>query len=433
MGLKDLIITPVYIILLSVIAYFIRPYVTNARTKKYFLPALWVRFAGAIALGLIYQFYYKGGDTFNYFNQAGVVYEALQEDFNIGLKLLLSSGTYESDTYNYATKILWYRAEKEFFIIKLVATLSVITFYTYSSNAVFFAAFNFAGLWMMFSVLSKRFPNLSNKLAISILFVPSCIFWGSGILKDTLTLGALGFLFWSLYQMIENSKIDFMKVAIGILATWIIVSVKFYIFICFLPSAIFWIYLKNISRVRNRLNRLLIAPFLILFFLVSGYFLTKRVSEYSDRYNISSLAQWAYITSNDIRYWTGKDAGSGYDLGLQDGTWGTLIKLAPAAINVSLFRPYLWEVNNPLMLLASIESLIVLLLTVVTIKPILTQKRKPPVIVFMLSFSLMFAFAVGVSTYNFGSLSRYKLPLLPFYISSVLYFYEAGKIKKSGV
>ena len=29
--------------------------------------------------------------------------------------------------------------------------------------------------------------------------------------------------------------------------------------------------------------------------------------------------------------------------------------------------------------------------------------------------ALVFAFAVGVSTYNFGTLMRYKIPVLPFY------------------
>jgi hypothetical protein len=36
-------------------------------------------------------------------------------------------------------------------------------------------------------------------------------------------------------------------------------------------------------------------------------------------------------------------------------------------------------------------------------------------VVFSLIFSLIFAFAVGASSGNFGALSRYKIPCLPFY------------------
>ena len=48
-------------------------------------------------------------------------------------------------------------------------------------------------------------------------------------------------------------------------------------------------------------------------------------------------------------------------------------------------------------------------------------------------FSLFFAFAVGISTSNFGSLVRYRIPLLPFYVSSLViirYMYEKEKVEK---
>ena len=40
--------------------------------------------------------------------------------------------------------------------------------------------------------------------------------------------------------------------------------------------------------------------------------------------------------------------------------------------------------------------------------------------VMCLLFALSFAFVVGISTYNFGSLSRYKIPCTPFYMLFIL-------------
>jgi hypothetical protein len=34
-----------------------------------------------------------------------------------------------------------------------------------------------------------------------------------------------------------------------------------------------------------------------------------------------------------------------------------------------------------------------------------------------LVFSIVFAFAIGISTFNFGSLVRYKIPIYPFFLS----------------
>ena len=122
----------------------------------------------------------------------------------------------------------------------------------------------------------------------------------------------------------------------------------------------------------------------------------------------------------------------GYDIGLPDGTWQSMVKLMPAAINVSLFRPYIWEVRNPLMLLSAIESTIILFLAIrVFRKRKWKQKLKDPFLVFCLGFTLLFAFAVGVSTFNFGTLMRYKIPMMPFLSLLLLDYYKTNVQKIS--
>lgn len=100
-----------------------------------------------------------------------------------------------------------------------------------------------------------------------------------------------------------------------------------------------------------------------------------------------------------------------------------MLKLAPAAINVSLFRPYLWEVKNPLMLLAAVESFCVLAFTLYVIwrkKFLIFGALSNPNVIFTLIFSISFAFAVGVSTFNFGTLVRYRVPVAPFFLTALI-------------
>ena len=87
MELKDLYITPFYIALVYAIAYGLRPSVTNVYTKKYFIPALTVKVVGAIILGILYHTLY-GGDTNNYYRQAGIVYHAFGDSFAAGWELV---------------------------------------------------------------------------------------------------------------------------------------------------------------------------------------------------------------------------------------------------------------------------------------------------------------------------------------------------------
>ena len=101
-----------------------------------------------------------------------------------------------------------------------------------------------------------------------------------------------------------------------------------------------------------------------------------------------------------------------------------MIRKFPLAVNVTLFRPYLWEAYNPVMLLSALESFFTLLLTVyilfqVGIRHLFSLLASRPVVVFCLLFAIAFSFSVGISTYNFGSLVRYKIPMFPFYLSGL--------------
>ena len=70
------------------------------------------------------------------------------------------------------------------------------------------------------------------------------------------------------------------------------------------------------------------------------------------------------------------------------------------------------------MLLASLEGLVLMVFTIIIMFRIIWFKvniLNSPAAWFSLVFSLTFAFAVGISTYNFGTLFRYKVPLMPFF------------------
>ncbi len=435
MGLQDLIVTPIYIFSLSLLAFFIRPYVTTPETAKYFLPALWVRFFGAIALGLVYQFYYDGGDTFSYFtNGSKWIWEAFWDNPGLGLKLLLASGgEHFPETFEYSQHIWYYRDPNSYFIVRLAAIIDLITYHTYTATSLFFAVFSFSGLWAFYLAVVIKYPERSQWLAFGILFFPSMVFWGSGILKDTITLGALGWLTWGMIYLVEQGKRSFIYWIAIFISVFLIYSIKTYILVCYLPIVLLWIYWNKILSIKNLVVRVLVAPILVSLFGVIGYMSVVQFGEINSEFAIENISERAAITAYDIRYgWGARTSGDGgYDLGELDGSWQSMIRLFPQAVNVSLFRPYLWEVKNPLMLLASIESTLLLLFTLwfLFYRKGLLNFYHDPFLMFCFLFALLFAFAVGVSTYNFGTLMRYKIPLMSFYIIAMVTSHRFSQIK----
>jgi len=431
MELRDVIVTPLLIILVYGVAYRLRPLLTDDATRRYYFPALTVRIFGALMLGFIYQFYYGGGDTFNFHTHGSRhVWEAFMDSPDKGLKLLFFNGGDEVGIYQYSSKIPFLRDKSSYVIIRLASVFDLFTFSSYSATAICFSVISFMGGWLMFKAFYADRPALHFPIAIATLFIPSLFFWGSGLMKDTITLAGLGISTYAARRLFIEKRFSLMMLVALLVSFYMIFLIKKYVLLCFLPALIVWIYARQVSQIRSVMVKIMMFPFLVAISLGSGYFAAEQVGKDDSRYSLNQLGETAKVTAYDIAYQTGRDAGSTYSLGELDGSTSSLLRLMPQAINVSLFRPYLWEVRNPLMLISSAESTAMLLLTLYILyqgRRRLGQLLVNPDVVFCLVFSLSFAFGVGVATFNFGTLARYKIPLLPFYALALIFLYHQVK------
>ncbi|UOQ74437.1 hypothetical protein [Hymenobacter cellulosilyticus] len=178
MKLQDLLLTPIYLAIFYGIAYGVRGKVTNAFTRRYFIPALTAKFVGAIALGLVYQFYYGGGDTFNYTRHVDIIYRAFGESPVAAIKLIFSHGEFDPVTAPYTGTMYWYKSATEFFVIRIAAVASLLSFNTYSVMALMFAGLSFSGMWAMYLTFIRAYPLLYKRFATAVFFLPSVYFWG---------------------------------------------------------------------------------------------------------------------------------------------------------------------------------------------------------------------------------------------------------------
>jgi len=434
--LRDLIVTPLLILLVYGIAYFVRHRFTTETNRKYFIPALTFRIAGAIALGLVYQFYYTSGDTFTYHTHGSrPLWEAILDSPLKGFGYLFSNGQYGNGLWNISQEVWQWRENSSFFIIRIATFFDLITFSTYSATAVLFGVFSFVGAWLLFVTFSTRFPTEESKLAWACLFIPSVVFWGSGILKDSITLSCICIATYTVSRIFLEGRPNLKTFIVLFLAIYFIFSIKIFILQAFVPALILWVLLNKIHQVKSLMARVISLPFFLLIVVLLSYVFVLQLGDANKRYSVNELAETARVTAYDIRFWTGKDAGSGYNLGEFDGTLKGMLVRAPQAINVALFRPYPWEVKNPLMAMSSLESLALIFLTIFCLifywRNIIRNFIKPDAL-FCFAFSLTFAFGVGIATYNFGTLARYKIPLLPFYLIGLIII-SSGKISNQSI
>jgi hypothetical protein len=426
MEFKDLFLTPIYLLIFYLIAFAIRPSVTNVYTRKYFIPALSLKYLGAISLGIIYQFYYHGGDTYNYFYHSSVIYDAFMHDSATGIKLLTTSGgLLDAQTTPYAEQMYWYMASpQEYIIARISAFFGLFCFHTYSVIGLLFASVSFSGIWAFYITFVKLRPSMYKSIAIALFFVPSLFFWGSGLGKDSLCLGSLGWLFYAFFRGAIQRKRLVSSLIIGGVAAYAIAMIKIYIILCFLPPALLWVFNENSSRIKNSVIRVVSKPLFLGVGAALAFYAATNLTKGDEQYDLDKIGERSKITADYIYSVSVKQEGSAYHLGELDGTIGGMIKLAPMAIVTSLYRPFLWEAKNPVMMLSALEATYFLIFTLriffrVGFLKTLRFISTTPVLSLSFIFSLVFAASIGVSTSNFGTLVRYKIPLIPFYLSAL--------------
>ena len=423
--IKDLLLTPIYLSFILLASLAIKNSIKNKALRKYFMWGLWLKIFGAIALGIIYNTYY-GGDTNLFFRDGGIVWNILIDSPSMGIRILFftDAGDNSPELFQYVRRIYYYVDANSFAVLRISAICSIFSFNTYTINAIFFAIISFSGIWSMFRVWHHLYPHLLRPLAVAVFFIPSVVFWGSGLLKDTITIGALGWMFYGFYFGIILRKKIVWNILLLLLGAWVSNAIKQYVLLIFLPSALLWFFLNYRNRIKSRPLRIIMLPIMMSIALPAGFYAITQITGEQSQYNIDRVAANAKINSEWLEYVSKIEGGSGYNLGELDGTIGNMLTKFPQAVWLALFRPYLWEANNPFMLLSAVEAFFFLLLTLklfLTVNPakIGRQLVDHPVLFFSLAFTLVLAFAAAVSSNNFGTVVRYKIPFMPFYLATL--------------
>lgn len=431
----DLVLTPIYLLVLSYIArrYRDKKYPPGNPLRKYYLPGLYVKFGGAIFIALIYQYYYHGGDTFNFYYHSQIINSSLKDSFTSWANLLLNrSPDSHPKIYKYTSEMFWYSDHSSYMVASIGAVLGLLNGTTYLPIALLFAFLSYTGIWAMYRTFVNLYPRYHFPLAIAFLFIPSTVVWGSAVFKDTVCMFSLGWLTYSTFQIFVNRNFSIWNFIILILSFYLLAVIKIYIILAFLPALSLWLLMNYSGKIRSVAARW-ILNILFIGIVISGFlFFADQFGKELKGYSLERIAEKARVTKEWITYVSENQEGSAYDIGELDGTLGSMLKKFPQAVNVTLYRPYLWESRKPIILLSALEAAAFFVLTVLvfyrtgffkTFGKIFRDSN----LLFFFVFTIIFAFAVGISTGNFGSLSRYKIPCMPFFGALLLLLYYQTK------
>jgi hypothetical protein len=394
--------------------------------KSYFI---WICLSVVLKIVATFAFVYLHKQLYSHytpdytliFADACRLSDLIHKDFFSYTKILLSS---PADTEN------WHLASqpRAFFAVKLYSPLVWLTGKKFWLSMIYASFLALVALWWLVGTLAKLFPKYKKASVVSFIFLPSVLFWASATSKEVLLMIFLAVLSGLFLNFLYRGLVWWQVIIFLVIAYWL-ASLKYYYafgFLLLVCLQLFLIFFKQLNfwlKIISALGVLTIA--FGLTFLHPNLQLHHFAEALYDNYTLILQAS---------------AEGSAMDLGLEP-TWQSLLLHAPLGLWVGLFAPLPYQASKWQMLPITLESSFVLALWIYVIFLMFRDKSliknfsedtKSKILLLCVGlFVLVMATFLGLSSPNFGALSRYRIGFLPFEICFLLILLQEIKNKST--
>jgi len=435
---NDIFLVPVCLLLLYAIVRNRAERPQNAALKKLYYRGFYYKVFFVFAYTIITEFVFKGGDTGLYYQAIKDLRAALSDDFGFIETIVTSKSIdidhplapyFYYDNYEHDFTFNYMRSVSNFFPPRLGLVPSLLFLNSYLCISLFFGFFAYVGSIRIFKFFYHFYPAYKRELALAAIYIPSVCFWSAGLLKDSITFGCIGFILYGVLNVfVKKEKIN-SSILWVMIAGSLIFYIKVYILLAFILALTIWLFAEtnkiiSDSTLRKVFSLITLIISVLIAFLLLDYFTSQEAAE---SFKLETLMEKSERQRRALES-VSVTGSSSFEL----NTSNPLI-LVFGSIVATFFRPFIWEINTPIALFSAIESFLFLILTLnfffkkgvgLYFKTIFSD----PKLLLCFVFAIVFAVAVGASTTNFGALSRYKIPCMPFYFIMLLLVYKKASL-----
>jgi hypothetical protein len=394
------------LILFAWICYYL---IKKNRHDPYAIAGLLLKILAGLGLGIIYTYHYKGGDTLMYFHEAATIAHYVFEHAHQTIHIYFNTAQLPElmDQMAFSTQ------PRALLFTKIISVFYIFSGGNYWIISAFLSLINFVCLRFLVNELSRKFAGLKKAAALSFYFLPTFVFWTSGLLKESLAIAALAIAIAVVIRFSRIQKYTNIPLWIYLFISSILLWKLKYFYAAIAIPLLFGILCFNIINSWKKVH-----PGLLLFLFIAGIFFVSRLHP-----NLGFARVLDVIYEN---YQVGIKAseGSAIQYFNFDGSWHSYILNFPIALFSGLFRPFISEVSNPLQFIVALENLAIFILMIITVWKVkfrvnIKNNYGISTAIYVFSLAVLLAFA----TPNFGTLSRYKVGYWPFFVLLLLILY----------
>ncbi|HEY9047977.1 MAG TPA: hypothetical protein VIN08_18855 [Ohtaekwangia sp.] len=375
--------------------------------RKVYWPALVLKLFCGIALGLLYIYYYNIGDTFAYYKDGSALANVARSDAEAYIKFLWNG----NDAY-LIVKSLYLQEPRALFMSKITSIFCLLCADNYWLVSLYLSFVAFSGAWFLVKQLS-RIDSIALPAIGAFLFLPSAVFWSSGVIKESIAMASVYFITAVFLKAWMKHPVKLWHWPLVPLALWLLWSLKYYYLAVFLPVTITGLIVKRILLPRfTAIHRWQFTLLIWLVVFTVPLYIASVVHPnfYPERF-------LGVIVENYRAFAAASPPEDRIVYEHLTPRASSIAFYSPKALASGLFRPFLWEAHNVMQLLVALENLGMLVLFIMALaqwKHMVNSKYR--LLIFSAAvYIVLLCIFLALSTPNFGTLSRYRVGFLPFF------------------
>lgn len=292
----------------------------------------------------------------------------------------------------------WWNNLDVYFMLKLLGIFNTASFGHYYVNVIFYSFLTLFGPVALYRVYRDWLPGRKVAVLLALFFIPSFIYWTSGLHKEGLVFNGLAAIIHAFYFGLRRGVFGARRIAVVLLSTLLLLLLRNYIVLLLAPALLAWVAAHRLRR-----KPLLIYGAVYLFF-ITLFFAAPYISPNLD---------FPGAVVEKQRQFSNLKGTSEVPAPLLKPTVAGFFFNAPHAVALSIMRPYLSDIRHLLSLAAALEMAGLLLLFLMYLIWNRNKLRPTPFSLFCLFFSASVLLIIGYTVNFLGAVVRYRSVVLP--------------------
>ncbi|WP_162944657.1 hypothetical protein [Flavisolibacter nicotianae] len=297
-----------------------------------------------------------------------------------------------------ASENSWWNDLKGTFFVKMLAIFNVFSFGNYYVNVIMYSFLTLFGPMAIYRVMKESFPGNRLPILLTTFFIPSYLYWTSGLHKDGLLFLGIALVVYHFYFVLKEGRASVVRVAAILLGLLLVLALRNFLLIPFLPALFAWAVAEKRKTSPQLVFACIYAVFVVLFF--TARYIHPRL-DFPEEV-VSRQQAFFRLVGN-----------SAVTVSPLEPTFLSFLRNTPQAFVLSLIRPYPSDVRHLLSLAAATEINALLLLSLLCLFFRRRNASLTPFVLFCLFFSMSFLLMIGYTVNILGAIVRYRSIVLP--------------------